>query len=129
MPSSGCPSRPWSPQPPSCGGKGHGIVVEYGYLTLTGVDVRYNAGTGVTVGPDAQFVSVSGCQIHHNGRALELSATGGRHVGDNGTAKCGYVLSGNAFFANGNETVIAPSLNASHRAICGNVGLANQHCA
>jgi hypothetical protein len=129
MPSSGCPNRPWDPQPPSCGGRGHGIVVEYGYLTLTGVDVRYNAGTGVAVGPGAQFVSVNGCQIHHNGRAMDLSATGRYHVGDNGTAKCGYAISGNAFFANGNATVIAPSLNASHRAICGNVGLASQQCA
>lgn len=83
MPSSGCPKRPWTPQPQSCVGKAHGIVVDYGYLTMNGVDVRYNSGTavigavhvilcllmqsfdeltlrcGVTiiVGPAAQFVS------------------------------------------------------------------------
>lgn len=68
---------------------------------------------------------ISGCQIHHNGKPLDLSTTGKNHVGDNATDKCGYVISGNTFFANGNESFIAPSLNASHRAICGNVGLPN----
>ena len=47
MPSSGCPERPWTPQPQSCDGKAHGIVVDYGYLTISGVDVRYNSGTAV----------------------------------------------------------------------------------
>ena len=48
MPSSGCPNRPWTPQPQSCNGKAHGIVIDYGFLTMTGVDIRYNSGTAVS---------------------------------------------------------------------------------
>lgn len=55
------------------GGANNGLVVRAGTFTLSGVEVRYNKGTGILIESDnVQGFSVTGCRIHSNGTGAAL---------------------------------------------------------
>lgn len=57
------------------GARCNGAVVVAGALTLSGVAVWANQGTGLVLGPDvAPGVSATGCRFDGNGRALGVDA-------------------------------------------------------
>lgn len=66
----------------------HGAVIRSGSLSMSGVTVKNNAGIGLTVGPDVDAYSVTGCAFVDN---WTLGAELGGRVG----AFSGNVLSGN----------------------------------
>ena len=68
----------------------HGLVVEAGRFTLTGVSVRHNKGTGIVVGKAARDYAITGCRVHNNGIGADLS-------GDNA------IVSSTLFTDNGNH--------------------------
>jgi parallel beta-helix repeat protein len=73
-------------------GTHHGLVVEAGRFTLTGVSVRHNKGTGILLGKDARDYTISGCRIHNNGIGASLQ-------GDYG------IVSSNVFRDNGEHLI------------------------
>ena len=95
--------------PPLSDVGGHrGLVVESGKFTLTGVMVRDNRGTALTVGPDVSGYAVSGCSFFRNGQHLDIA-------GDN------YTVTGSTFDAG----LLRPNriAKSSCAVIASNVGL------
>jgi hypothetical protein len=70
----------------------HGMVVQAGRFTLTGVSVRHNKGTGILLGPGARDFAITGCRIHDNGLGASLQGNHG-------------ILSSNVFTDNGEHLV------------------------
>ncbi len=85
-------------------GAHHGLVVRAGRLTLSGVSVRNNKGTGILLN-GARDYAITGCRIHDNGIGAALS-------GEN------YVLSSNVFADNGRHLLDGSGRN---KQILGNV--------
>jgi hypothetical protein len=73
-------------------GAHHGMVVQAGRFTLTGVGVRHNKGTGILLGPGARDFAITGCRIHDNGTGASLQGNHG-------------ILSSNVFTDNGEHLI------------------------
>lgn len=60
----------------------HGAAIFGGTLTMSGVAVKNNAGTGLIVGPKVEGYTVSGCQILENGHGADVQGRAGTLVGN-----------------------------------------------
>lgn len=81
--------------PTSLSRRCHGIYVEAGAFSLTGVAIRNNKGVGVTTQTAVSDYSITGCRIYGNGQGLALDGSG-------------YAVTGNVFFGNQVKSQVGP---------------------
>lgn len=102
---SSCPFRQGPCPPDECAG----ITALAGTFQLTGVDVRYNRGTGIAVvSPLVAGYTVSGCRINNNGQGVRLDGSA-------------YAVTGNVFMGNAAPSDVGPLDGGA--VVAGNVGL------